>query len=316
MPSMALDGLERTLAALGPMTPGLGSLVRSNMMAAGVYEVAHLKAYFRNVARHLANGARLFRLRQPADLLSRLAEDEVDVDASVELVRQASAGGRGVLIAPAHSCNYLVSLARLRRDVSLCIYLRWSKNARRLEMKRRWCHAAGIDVIVEPASAADPTARAAACVDALRDGKNVAITPDIAQKATEGVPVTWFGRRACLPAGPASLAMLAETAMLPLFSRWSGERQTLYFEKPIPVPLLPRGEGGRPEAVRRAMQTWCDGCENYLRACPPAWFLWADSRWTRVLRGDPRYGSAPKTGECRETGTRVDGGGVATPESV
>lgn len=290
MPGFAVTAMERSLALIGPASPGLGWLVRSNMKAAGVYDAGAVRDYFRHVARHLANGARLFGSSTPDALLSRMADLEVNIDPSVEMVRRAAAGQKGVLLAPAHSCNFLVSLARLRREIPLCIFLRWSKDARRLAMKRDWCRAAGIDVILEPASAADPTARAAVVVEALRAGRIVAITPDIAQKASQGTPVAWLGRRAFLPAGPASLAMLAESPMVPVFSRFCGHTQTLYFDEPIHVAMLPRREGGRPEAVRRAMQTWTNGFERYLRACPAAWFLWADSRWTRVLRGDPEYG--------------------------
>ncbi len=303
LPGFAIGALERTTSALGPWMPGLGSLVRSNLRAAGLYDRRALHAYFRNSARHLANGARLFHARTPEALIARLAQREVRVDDSVDIVRQESSRG-GVLLAPAHSCNFLVSLARLRRDIPLSIFLRWSSSARRLEMKRRWCRAAGIDIIMEPSNAADPTARAAVVVDALREGKTVAITPDIAQKSTEGTPVDWLGRRAYLPTGPASLAMLAEAPMVPLFSTFAGDVQTLYFEEPIRIAMLPRSAGGRPEAVRRAMQTWCDGFERYLRAAPEAWFLWADSRWTRVLRGDPKYGG-PSRGDADSMSNRT-----------
>lgn len=44
------------------------------------------------------------------------------------------------------------------------------------------------------------------------------------------------------------------------------------------------------------MQWFASGFERFVRAQPPLWYLWADKRWTRVFRDDPRY-SRPLAGE-------------------
>jgi len=299
-------------------------MVETNMRAAGVYDRAAFTEYFRQVALHLVNAARIFRSRGREAAVGEIARREIVPDDSIEHARHAAEQGRGAIIVPAHACNFLISLARLGQDLPICIFLRWSKDQHRLDMKRQWCEAAGLDVIVEPANATDPTSRAAACIDAVRQGKLLVITPDIAQRSTDGVPVQWLGRTAYLPAGPAALAMLAEVPMIPLFARLgdgntggtpvpqsdqfdrgrapgcgtgfqpvrTSSNRPIHvptFEQPIMVDRLSRAEGGRKEAIRRAMQSWADGFGRFIRDCPPAWLLWGDSRWTRVFRGDPKY---------------------------
>ncbi len=289
LPLGSISLMEGAVRVLGRRTPLLARTVAENMRAAGVYDPAAFRDYFREVARHLCNGLRIRRLARRYGAVGALAHREVGIDRSISIVRDSLQSGRGVLLAPAHCTNYLVSLARLAQEVPVHIYLRWSKDKRRVAMKREWCEAAGLGVIIEPPGAADPTSRAAVCVEALREGKVLAITPDIAQRADEGTPVRWLGHTAFLPTGPASLAMLAEAPMIPLFARAADGKQALYFEPPIVVASIPRAEGGRKEAVRRAMQTWTDGFENFIRSHPHYWFLWGDSRWTRVLWNDPKY---------------------------
>lgn len=309
-PRVAIDAVERILGRIGPTLPVIARIVKTNMQTAGVYDRTVFNEYFRQVALHLANATRIFRNRRQSGAVDQIAQREIIPDDTIEYARQAANQGRGAIIVPAHACNFLISLARLGQDLPICIFLRWSKDRHRLEMKRQWCQTAGLDVIVEPENATDPTSRAAACIDAVRAGKLLVITPDIAQRDTEGVPVQWLGRKVYLPAGPAALAMLAEVPMIPLFAKLSAassdtaHRDTRSrparaatgrpihvptFGKPIIVDRLSREEGGRKEAIRRAMQTWADGFDRFIRECPPAWLLWGDSRWTRVFRGDPRY---------------------------
>lgn len=295
-PRVSVNLAEGAIRRVGPITPRLAAIVRRNMLAANVYTSAAFRAYFRNVARHLTNGVRVLSLRDHPAGVRELARRDVRVDETVELAKAEIARCGGGLIAPAHCVNYLVSLVQLNEHVPVSIYLRWSKDARKVELKRRWCDAAGLDVIIEPPKFTNPAARAELIVEAIRTGKTVAITPDLAQRAAEGVPVQWLDRTVYLPAGPASLAMLAQVPVLPLFARSEDDRQVLYFNSAIPIERLPRAEGGRTESVRRAMQTWADGFDRFIRRSPDQWFLWGDNRWTRALQDDPTYSTALKTG--------------------
>src|SRR5262245_11570172 len=242
-----VNWMERWLARFGPRTPILAAQVARNMQLAGVYSDGAFRSHFRQVAQHLANALRVFHESasggSPA-AVGELARGEVHVDASLAHLREALAAGRGAVIAPPHVCNYLLTVVRLSQEIPLCIYLRWSKDERKRAVKKAWCEAAGLRVILEPASATDPSSRAAACVDILRRGEALVMTPDIVQRAGRGVPVRLFDRTVQLPAGAASIAMLAESPLVPAFGSVSGRVHTMTFGRPLAVQGLSRTEGG------------------------------------------------------------------------
>jgi len=289
-PVFGIRILQAIVARGGPAAPKLARMVRTNMQHAGITDARAADEYFEHAARHLTNGLRVLKwARQPQKVIELAREDITLDDTLIEAQRIIAEHNGGGIIAPAHCQNYLVSLVRLNQDIPISIYLRWNKDPRRVELKRRWCAAAGLDVIVEPRNLTNPAARAEICVEAIRNGKTLAITPDLPQKIEDGVPVRWLDRTIYLPSGPASLAMLAEVPLLPLFASYQRKQQVLSFNAPIPVERLSRAAGGRKEATRRATQIWTDGFAAFVRNCPAAWYLWADNRWARVLHNDARY---------------------------
>jgi lauroyl/myristoyl acyltransferase len=300
IPSMFLRVGEGLIAAAGPHAPRLAAIVRGNMTAAGVYDREVFRGYFRHVGRHLSNAMRMLGAPSRPEEVAAMAREQIDVDESIRHLRDAVGAGRGAVVAAPHVCNYVLTLVRLRMEIPIWVYLRWSKNERKRRLKQAWCEAAGLPVIVEPPDAANPTARAAACVAALQQGKALVMTPDIAQKDKDrGIGVEVLGHRAMLPTGPASIAMLAEAPIVSVFGRTDGPRHTITAMPGIGVPSVSRADGGRREALRRALQVWADGFTSFVRQSPAAWFLWADSRWTRVFRGDARFGG-PVLGRTRE----------------
>ena len=309
MPKGAISAAQWLIGRCGRITPVLAVTVRQNMKAAGVYSPGVFREYFKNTALHLTNGVRIFHFRGRPEAIREIAGREVDLDPTVDVARTLANEGRGGIITPAHCTNYLVSLVRLREAVPFAIYLRWSKDQRKVDLKRKWCENAGLDVIIESPDAANPMGAAMVLAETIRNGKILAITPDLAQESDVGTPVQWLGRTAYLPSGPASLAMLCDVPLIPLFARHIDGRQVLYAEEPIQVQALPRAEGGRGESVRRAMQAWTDGFDRFIRTTPEGWFLWGDNRWTRVFQNDPEYTSPPiATDQVRtELGGKSDG---------
>ncbi|MFH1420313.1 MAG: lysophospholipid acyltransferase family protein [Planctomycetota bacterium] len=292
LPASAISMVEWFVGRLGPRLPVLAKVVADNMRSADLYSPDVLRAYFNQVALHLSNAVRVFRIGRIEGEVGRLARSQVDVDDSISHVHHALSSGRGAVIVPPHVCNYLLTLVRLNQEAPVDVYLRWSKDGRRQDLKRAWCESAGLSVILEPASEADPTSRAARCVEALQRGAALVMTPDIAQKADKGVAVDLLGRRAYLPTGPASIAMLAGAPLVPVFGRLERDTHVITARPPIEVESLSRSQGGRKASIQRAMQAWVQSFEAFLRKNPQAWFLWGDSRWTRVFRGDPEYAAA------------------------
>lgn len=292
LPDVSINAIEGLARVVGPRLPRLAAMVRENMKSAGVYSPRVIDDYYFQVARHLSNAIRVFKNRGRPEFLQNLARDQVDLDSSLDTLRSMKSQGRGALLAPAHAVNFLLTAARVNHEVPIRVFLRWSSDVRRLRLKQQWCEACGLAVLLEPGGTVSATTRAEMCVDAIKGGEILLITPDVAQRRDEGVGVELLGRTAYLPTGAAAIAMLAEAPMVPLFSRLEETRQVMYATEPITVPMLSRNEGGRPAALKGAMQQWATGFEAYLRTSPAAWFLWGDSRWTRVFRGDPEYASS------------------------
>lgn len=284
---------EFMIGRLGGRTPVLSSIVRGNLRAAGLYSPEVFEEYFQQVAQHLCNGVRIFH---DPGATATLAKQQIELDASISYLTAAREAGRGVLLAPAHTVNFVLTLARLNQEVPICIFLRWSSDSGKLRMKRDWCEACGLRVVMEPARSMSATTRAAICVDELRTGSILAITPDVAQKAADGAGVRVFDRTAYLPTGAAAIAQLAESPIVPLFGRLEESAQTLYCQPAYQVERVSREEGGRKAALQNAMQTWASQFEAFVKKSPAAWFFWGDRSWTRVFRGDPKYCNAEARG--------------------
>lgn len=293
LPDSSIRTMQWFLSRGAAHAPVLRQLVKSNMQSAGVWRVGLASAYFDQVANHLASALRMLRFENRPAEAAELVREQIDVDSSIDHLRAVLHNGKGAVVAAPHVCNYVLTLARLNMEVPICVYLRWSKNERKRDLKHAWCRAAGLPVILEPPDHANPASRAAACVDALRDGRALVMTPDIAQKDDDkGLPVRLLKGQAILPAGPAAIAMLAEVPIVPVFGMLQGRQHVICAHEPITVRSRTRAEGGRFAATQEAMQHWADHFDSFVRRWPEAWFLWADSRWTRVFQHDPRFGGA------------------------
>jgi len=293
-----VDRLERMLARWGPHAPVLARQVALNMRMAGVGGRAEVDEHFRQLARHLSNSLRIFRAGFAPQVVADMARRDVAIDGSIELLKSALTAGRGAVIIPPHVCNFVLTVVRLNQEIPLSVYLRWSKDPRKRALKEAWCKAAGLDAILEPANASDPSARAAACVEILRSGRALVMTPDIVQRAGSGAATQLFGRVVDLPTGPASIAMLAEAPLFPVFGSVKDGIHTIVVKEPHSVVSRSRAQGGRSAAVREAMQAWGDHFAAFLRQDPAAWFLWGDSRWTRFFQGDRGYSSPIQPAEA------------------
>ncbi len=289
LPAQAIDIVEVQLARLAPALPRLGRMVEANLRSAGIDQPHVVRDYFAQAVRQLANTLRLFRLHPNSDAIIRLARRQSELDPSIASIRRAINGRTGVIIAAAHVCDYPLWLVRLNQEVPLSVYLRWSKDARRRDVKRAWARAAGLNTIIEPPRDDDATRGALACARFLQQGGALFLTPDIVQKAGRGAAVNLFGRKVCLPVGAAMLARLTGAPLVPVFGRFVDGRQVIYAGEPIRVAGRRGKSHGRAAQIQQATQEWANQFEAFVRDCPQAWFFWGDKRWTRVFQDDPRY---------------------------
>ncbi|WP_062215514.1 phosphatidylinositol mannoside acyltransferase [Streptomyces sp. NBRC 109706] len=120
----------------------------------------------------------------------------------------------------------------------------------------------------------------------LRAGGVVALVADRDLSAS-GVPVTFFGETATMPAGPALLAQQTGAALLPV-SLWYDETPVMKGRvmAPLPVPE----DGTRAERTAALTQALADRFADAIAAHPQDWHM-LQRLWTADL--DPRPAPRP-----------------------
>jgi KDO2-lipid IV(A) lauroyltransferase len=85
----------------------------------------------------------------------------------------------------------------------------------------------------------------------------------------DGVPVTFFGERTTMPAGPATLALRTGAPLLPAAAYFTPDAHRAVVEPPIPVER----RGRLRDDVARVTQLIADRLEALIRAAPEQWHL-------------------------------------------
>jgi lauroyl/myristoyl acyltransferase len=290
-----VDVLAGMLARIGPYAPVLARTVARNMQALGVYTPDGHRAYFGNVAAHLAAGLHVMRLaRQPGESEARRAfkayvDAHVDFDASVSILHDAVAAGRGVVVVCPHIVNYVLNVPRLGGEIPLAIYMRHSRDPAQRDLKRRWCDLSGTQPIMEAARSECPARRLDLIAQSLREGRAVLLTPDMPRKRDDGVAVRFFKREVYLPPGGFVLAQRTGAPLVMVSARFHLNRQILSCRGPIHVPAHPDDRDAARAAIQASAQWYGDNLADFIRAEPALWFFWGDKRWTRIFHNDPRY---------------------------
>jgi phosphatidylinositol dimannoside acyltransferase len=87
-----------------------------------------------------------------------------------------------------------------------------------------------------------------------------------------GVPVTFFGEQASMPAGPAALALRTGAPLVPVTLWYEGEQPNhiavLHFGDPVTVPSR-----GGSDAIRDMTQQVADAFEEKIREHPADWHM-------------------------------------------
>ena len=187
-----------------------------------------------------------------------------------DLIEQAMAAGRGVLIITGHLGNWELGGAYLAaRGIPLDAIVRSQANPLFDTYINRTRAAAGI-TIVRDYEAVRRTPRA------LREGRAIAFVSDQGGLALASTYVPFFGRPAKTPRGPAVFAMRYNVPMF--FSaalRQPSGRYHIYTE-PIPLPET----GDRDRDIDTVVATYTNALERCVRLAPEQYF-WQHRRWRR-----------------------------------
>lgn len=90
----------------------------------------------------------------------------------------------------------------------------------------------------------------------------------------EGVFVSFFGKPAWTPTGPAKVALASGAAIVPAFMIHEKDYYRLFIEDPI----WPVKNESKEEAIRLMTEAWSQVVEHYVRLYPDQW-VWMHNRW-------------------------------------
>lgn len=195
-----------------------------------------------------------------------------------ENLRQALAGGCGVILVSAHFGNFPLLLGRLAaEDYQVAGIMKPMHDSRVekifLEKRKKF----GVKTIYsQPRNE---------CVNktiqALRNNELVFIPID-QNFGAGGVFVNFFGKKAATAAGPIVLAQRTQAALLPCFiARQPDDTHKIIFEPALNLEK----SGNAEETVLINIQRLTDIIESYIRKYPAEWG-WIHRRWKRQPESD------------------------------
>lgn len=185
---------------------------------------------------------------------------------NIEILHDAVASGRGVVVALPHMGNWEIAGLRGAAEGARVLAVAEDLGNERIV---QWFIAmrAMMDIdIVIARKGGQVTKR---LLERLRGGGVIALLCDRDIKGT-GVPVTFFGEETTLPPGPVKLADRAGAILLPVgtyFRRGSGHRFVIH-----PPLEIPAGDD-IDTRVRAGTQLLADVVEGIIRVAPEQWHL-------------------------------------------
>jgi KDO2-lipid IV(A) lauroyltransferase len=183
-----------------------------------------------------------------------------------DMTRQAFAPGKGTVIATAHFGSWDIAGAIFARHFPLSAIAETFKDPQfnALMQGHR----------IEKRMGIIPMENAPRRVlQDLRENKAVAIVVDRPVSKEKGVEVTFFGKKAYVPGGPAALALKAGATILPGFV-WYGRKNHFYLRAFAPIYPQPyQGPAEREREIARLMQAIYAALEEIIAEWPTQWFM-------------------------------------------
>ncbi len=271
----------RSLAAAAGAIPLLRARAMANMRLAFGNDVPAEAAvlYFRRVSWWLSNALATFH----HGVAETPIADEVGFDDTYRVVDEAIAQGRGAVVTSPHWCGHELIAAVVNKRHPITLVVRHASTDEKMARKLKWYSALGVDVVVRPRRSS-AIKDAVAYLKVLKQGRLLAITPDLLAPEDAGIAVEMFGRKAKIFAGAFAIASAARAPLLLPSPRWQSDSRVVYsWRRTEPPPQAKDGSA----AIASAAQDWCRWFEGELRGNPENWLFWLDKRWSQFLRATP-----------------------------
>jgi lauroyl/myristoyl acyltransferase len=256
---------------------------------------AAVRRYFQRLGLLLELQARVYHRGLAATDLSEF----VDFDGSIDQLDAAVQEKRGAILAAPHLFGHELGAGLINARHRVVAIVRESSDRRKQLLKERWYQALGIATLCRPRNA---TAMwdLQSCLAVLQEGAVLGLTPDLLVSASDGVPISIFGRTAHVRPGLAALAMYSGAPVISCFnSERDDGRRIMTFTPPEYFERPPAGRRKTPaqttsDSMRLVMQIWFGRFESYLRSRPHEWLFWLDKSWTKLIR-TPQVEGTPLT---------------------
>ncbi|HVT01813.1 MAG TPA: lysophospholipid acyltransferase family protein [Thermoanaerobaculia bacterium] len=187
----------------------------------------------------------------------------------VEYLEQLAQSPEGALILTAHMGNYdlgsFLFAEKLNRPITMIRAPEVDPETQRFAHQQRDATARNLEVTYNLES----SVLAIDLVQALRDGKIVAIQGDRVVPGVTSVATSLFGQPASLPSGPFALAMVTRVLVYPLFVARVGRRR--YRVLTFPPFRCERTGRNRQADIDRCVAQWRPILEQQIR---DYWFQW------------------------------------------
>jgi len=186
-------------------------------------------------------------------------------------LRDALAGGKGIIVVTAHTAGWETVGPLLSRDhglrIMIAVQAERDPQARRIQDAAREAHGLLVTHVGDDPLSALPLVRH------LRQAGLVALQIDRAPPGIRTRAVRMFDRDARMPEGPLRLAALTGAPVLPVFAARTGHR-SYRVEVCAPVRLPRRATEVQLDA---AAQRLAQDLETFVRARPTQWFHFHDA---------------------------------------
>ncbi len=268
----------RSLTALVGRVPMLRWKVQENMRLALGHDVSDHAAslYFRHLGWFLSNSVTTLH----HGIAATPVPGQVKFDTSVRVLDEAVAEGRGVVFASPHWSGHELMAAMISRRHPMAMLVRQAPTSEQASRKLKWYNALGVETVLRPRGSTR-IKEAKAYLAVLKQGKLLALTPDLLAEPGAGVQTRIFGRPARLHGGAFALAISARAPLIRGSIVWQADSSAMIIFDRAPLALDARD---RHAAVRIGVQDWCYWFESKLIANPENWLFWLDKRWSRFLR--------------------------------
>jgi len=183
-----------------------------------------------------------------------------------ECLGLATAAGKGVVITTGHFGSWDLAAAIAARHVPLSAIADTFKDPRLNDLLQGHRRDKSVEILPVPGAARR-------ALQDLAAARAVAVVVDRPVTRGRGVEVTFFGRRAYVPAGSAAFAVASGAPVMPGYVWYAPQRR--YYLRTFP-PIFPRAVHGTHEKVReiqRLTQYMFDCQEEVVRQCPTQWFM-------------------------------------------